>query len=90
MKKYETPTALLLDINKQLEKENKKLRKDIDLAYRFLLSNEVPKGFTNIRVTFKVKADPRDIEQIKQLANYSPMLNTISQGTMVNIEVQPK
>lgn len=43
MKQYETPTALLLDVNKKLEAENKKLRKDIDIAYRFLLTNEVPK-----------------------------------------------
>ena len=64
MKKYETPTALLLDINKQLEKENKKLRKDIDLAYRFLLSNEVPKITMAMNILKQALLLPK--ENIKQ------------------------
>ena len=43
MKRYETPTTLLLDENKKLETENKKLKKDIKLAYSFIISGEVPK-----------------------------------------------
>jgi uncharacterized OsmC-like protein len=69
----------------ELESE---LEGDIDLRGFLGLSNEVPKGFTEIRVRFKVKADVDNMERLKRLTAYSPVLNTITQGAKVNIQVE--
>jgi len=63
---------------------------DIDLRGFLGLSNDVPKGFTNIRVNFKVKSDVGNLERLKKLAAFSPVLNTITQGANVDIQVQEK
>ncbi len=58
---------------------------------RGLLSDkDVPKGFTNIRINFKVKTDVDNMERLKRLTAYSPVLNTITQGAKVDIQVEAK
>jgi uncharacterized OsmC-like protein len=63
---------------------------DIDLRGFLGLANEVPKGFTNIRARFKVKTDAPNLERLKQLAEFSPVYNTISRGARVDIQVEPR
>jgi uncharacterized OsmC-like protein len=63
---------------------------DIDLRGFLGLSNDVPKGFTEIRVNFKVKADGDDMERLKRLTEYSPVFNTITQGANVAVRVEAK
>ena len=38
-------------------------------------------------VQFRVKADAGNLEQLHALAAFSPVLNTLTQGTRVNIDV---
>ena len=71
----------------ELESE---LEGDIDLNGFLGLSNDVPKGYTNIRVKFSVKADDKDIETIRSLANLSPVINTLIQGVPVDLVVNQK
>jgi uncharacterized OsmC-like protein len=71
---------------KELESE---LEGDIDLRGFLGLSNDVPKGFTEIRVKFKVKTDMDNMERLKRLSAYSPVFNTITQGADVDIQVAP-
>jgi uncharacterized OsmC-like protein len=71
----------------ELESE---LEGDIDLRGFLGLASDVPKGFTNIRVKFKVKADVDNMERLKRLTGFSPVLNTITHGTQVDIEIEPK
>ncbi len=66
------------------------LEGDIDLRGFLGLDNEVPKGFTEIRVKFTVKADAGDLEALKSLTAYSPVFNTLAHGTKINIQVQAK
>jgi len=73
-----------------IEELESELEGDIDLRGFLGLSNDVPKGFTNIRVNFKVKADVDNMERLKRLTAYSPVLNTISQGAKVDINVAAK
>ena len=54
------------------------------------MSDDVPKGFTNIRVNFKVKADVDNMERLKRLTTFSPVLNTLTQGVKVDIQVEVK
>lgn len=66
------------------------LEGDIDLRGFLGLADDVPKGFTDIRVKFKVKADVDNMEQLKKLTAYSPVFNTITQGANVDIQVEAK
>lgn len=60
---------------------------DMD-ARRFLeLSDAGRTGFQNIRVRFKVKANAA-AEEIRALAEFSPVYDTLTRGTAVEIDVQ--
>jgi uncharacterized OsmC-like protein len=63
---------------------------DIDLNGYLGLSNEIPRGYTRLRVNFKVDADPKDQKQLKELAEFSPVLATITEGAHVVVRVDPK
>lgn len=73
-----------------IEELESELEGDIDLRGFLGLANDVPKGFTDIRVKFKVKADVDNMERLKRLTAYSPVLNTITQGAKVDIQVEEK
>jgi uncharacterized OsmC-like protein len=50
----------------------------------------VPKGYTNIRVKFRVKTDPENLKRLRSLAEFSPVYSTITQGAKVDIEIEPQ
>ncbi|OHB64368.1 MAG: osmotically inducible protein C [Planctomycetes bacterium RBG_13_62_9] len=72
-----------------LEELESELEGDIDLRGFLGLSNDVPKGYTDIRVKFRVKADPDNVARLKRLTEYSPVYNTLIHGVNVDIEVEP-
>jgi uncharacterized OsmC-like protein len=72
---------------KELESE---LEGDIDLNGFLGLSEATPKGFTKIRVKFHVRADHKDMETIRALPDFSPVLNTLIQGVPVDVTVDQK
>ena len=63
---------------------------DIDLRGFFGLSQDTPKGYTNIRLKVRVKADADNMERLRRLAEYSPTFNTLVQGVKVDLQVEPK
>lgn len=71
----------------ELESE---LEGDIDLNGFLGLDASVPKGFTEIRARFRVTADDKDIGEIRELANFSPVFNTITRGANVEVSVDRK
>jgi len=73
-----------------IEELESELEGDIDLRGFLGLDSEVPKGFTDIRIKFRVKADVDNMERLKRLTEYSPVFNTITQGAKVDIQVEPK
>jgi uncharacterized OsmC-like protein len=73
-----------------LEEVESEIEGDIDLQGFLGLSKEVPRGYTDIRVKFKVKSDVDNMERLKRLAQYSPVYNTLIHGTNVDIQVEPK
>lgn len=73
-----------------IEEVESELEGDIDLRGFLGLSNDVPKGYTNIRVKFKVKSDVDDMEKLKSLTKFSPVFNTITNGANVDIQVESK
>jgi len=72
-----------------IEELESELEGDIDLRGFLGLSSDVPKGYTSIRVKFRAKADPEDLERLRRLADNSPVYNTLTHGVNVNIEVEP-
>ncbi|HEY6513685.1 MAG TPA: OsmC family protein [Burkholderiaceae bacterium] len=65
------------------------LEGDLDLRGFLGLAADVPKGYTGIRASFRIKADPQDLPRIRELAAFSPVFNTLVQGTPVNVHVEP-
>lgn len=73
-----------------IEELESEIEGDIDLRGFLGLSSVVPKGFTEIRVKFRARADVENMERLQRLAAYSPVLNTITQGAKVDIQVEAK
>jgi uncharacterized OsmC-like protein len=71
-----------------IESVQSELEGDLDLQGFFGLSKEVPKGYTDIRVRFKVDANPADLDRLSQLTAFSPVLNTITNGARVSVQVE--
>ena len=70
-----------------IEALESELEGDIDLRGFLGLDENVPKGFTEIRVKFRVKSDVRNMDRLKRLTAFSPVFNTITQGAKVDIQV---
>ena len=71
-----------------LEEVESEIEGDIDMHGYLGLSKDVPKGYTDIRIKFKVKSDEENTERLKRLAEYSPVYNTLLHGTNVDIEIE--
>lgn len=71
-----------------IEELESELEGDIDLRGFLGLDLNVPKGYTEIRAKFRVKARPEDLGRIRELAKFSPVFNTITRGASVAIDVE--
>ena len=74
----------------QIEELESHLEGDIDLRGFLGLDATVPKGYTDIRVTFKVKTDTENLAKLRRYAEFSPVYNTLIHGTNVDIQIEPK
>lgn len=72
----------------EIERLECKLEGDIDLNGFLGLDAKIPKGYTNIRMNYKVKTDPKNLQQLRQLADFSPVFNTVTNGATVDINIQ--
>jgi len=73
-----------------IEEMESEFEGDINLNGFLGLDANVPKGYTAIRAKFRVKADPKDMDQIRELAKFSPVYNTLTNGTPVDVQVAMK
>ena len=69
-----------------IESVESELEGDIDIQGFLGLSNDVPRGYQKIRVTIRVKSDA-DEQTLRALAAYSPVFNTITHATPVDVSV---
>ena len=70
-----------------LDEVESEVEGDIDLRGYLGIDKEVPRGYTDIRVRFKVRADGVDPGRLKRLSMFSPVFNTITNGANVDIQV---
>lgn len=74
----------------RLEEVESRVEGDIDLRGFLGIDESVPKGYKNIRMTFKIKADvPED--QLEELCNlgptFSPVYNTLTSGVKIDVKL---
>ena len=74
----------------EIEEIKSTLEGDLDLNGFLGLSPATPKGFTNIRVNFQIKADAQAMETIRQLPEFSPVFNTLVHGVPVEVNIDKK
>lgn len=74
----------------RIEAMESELEGDIDLNGFLGLNPETPKGYTDIRARFRIDAAEGDVDAIRELARYSPVLNTLVNGVNVDVEVTRK
>lgn len=70
-----------------IESIESKLVGDLDACAFLELSNDVRKGYQNIRATFKVKSDA-SAEALKACAEFSPVLDVVTHGTPVSLRIE--
>ena len=73
-----------------IEEMESELEGDIDLNGFLGLNPDIPKGFTEIRVKFKVKTDSGNLKMLKKLSEISPVYNTLTHGAKVHIDIESK
>ena len=74
----------------EIEELESEVEGDLDIRGFLGLDDTVPKGFTDIRIKFRVKANTENTERLRRLADYSPVLSTLTQGAKVDVTVEPK
>jgi len=74
----------------RLEEVESEIEGDLDLQGFLGISKNVPRGYTEIRMKLKVKSDETNMEKLKRLAEFSPVYNSLINGTNVDIEIEPK
>lgn len=80
--------AAIRDI--KIDELESELEGDIDLRGFLGLTNEVRKGYQNIRVNFRVKTDENNIEKLMALSKLSPVFDVASHGTKVDVQIERK
>jgi uncharacterized OsmC-like protein len=73
-----------------IEELDMDLEGDLDLRGFLGLSDDVRKGYENIRVNFRVKTDEQDLNRLKALSRLSPVYDVTTKGTNVDISIEPK
>jgi uncharacterized OsmC-like protein len=63
---------------------------ELDLNGFLGLSDDIRKGYQNISVNFKVKTDESSTEKLLELAKFSPVFDTVSKGTGVDVKIERK
>jgi len=74
----------------QIRRLESEVEGDIDLRGFLGIDPSIPKGYTDIRIKFKVETDETDMEKLKSLAEFSPVFNTLTNGVNVDIQIEPK
>ncbi len=70
-----------------IESVESEIHGEIDLRGFLGLSEEVPRGYQRIEVTMHVKSDAAP-EKLAELAQFSPVYNTLTHGVPVDLKVQ--
>ncbi|MBW7957331.1 MAG: OsmC family protein [Deltaproteobacteria bacterium] len=76
--------------NIKIDELESELEGDIDLRGFLGLSNDVRRGYQDIRVTFRVKTDEKNLDRLKALSKLSPVFDVTTNGTDIDVRVERK
>ena len=71
----------------QIDELESTVEGELDLRGFMGISSDVPKGYKNIKVSFRAKSDGHP-KKLRACALYSPVFNTITQGANIEVEVE--
>ena len=74
----------------EIEELEATLEGDLDLRGFLGVSDDVRRGYENIRVDYKVKTSAENIERLKAFSKLSPVFDTVSHGTNVAVSIEHK
>jgi len=74
----------------RIEELDSSLEGDLDLRGFLGLTDEVRRGYQNIKVTFKIGTNAENIEKLKALSKLSPVFDVTSNGTKVDVRIERK
>ena len=72
----------------QIDELESELEGDLDMRGFLGLSDEVRRGYKNIRVNFKVKTDAENLKRLKALSKLSAVYDVTSNGTDVDVQIE--
>ena len=72
----------------KIERLESDIEGDLDLRGFLGLSDDVRRGYENIRVNFRVRTDAENIERLKALSRLSPVYDVTSRGTNVDVRIE--
>jgi uncharacterized OsmC-like protein len=72
----------------EIEELESKLEGDLDIRGFTGISPDVRKGYKNVRVTFRIKTNHENLDDLKALMDFSPVLDTVRNGTDVKLEIE--
>lgn len=70
----------------RVERVESEIEGDLDVRGFMGLEKDVPKGYKNIRVTFRVTSDASP-EKLKECAGFSPVFHTLTEGVDVDLTI---
>lgn len=71
----------------KIEELESRIEGDLDLHGFLGLSENIRKGYQNLRISFKVKGDVTT-EQLKELSKFSPVYDIVSNPVPVDIQIE--
>jgi uncharacterized OsmC-like protein len=74
----------------EIEELECEVQGELDLNGFLGLSDDVRKGYQNISVSFKVKTDEPSTEKLLSFAKFSPVFDTVTNGTTVDVKIERK
>lgn len=74
----------------EIQEVESTLEGDINLNGYLGLDANIPKGYQEIRVNMKIKSNEKDLKKLKSLAEFSPVYNTLMNGTKINLNLENK
>ena len=73
-----------------IEEIESRLEGGMDLNGFLGLNPDTPKGYQSIRMDIKVKTAEENLDKLRELTQFSPVYNSLINGTPVEINIQGK
>jgi uncharacterized OsmC-like protein len=74
----------------EIEELESELEGDLDLSGFLGIDPEAPRGYTSIRITFRARGTSDQLARLRELAQFSPVFNSLVRGVPVDVRVEAR